>query len=103
MPSRETRNQELTRSTYQGQFFGFVITQRANALKAVFLDAEELTSVGVPTPPCESITIDQAMIEDEIGWVGAITKELQALQATGTFTVIKGVRILLTGCLRLSR
>ncbi|KAI0994012.1 hypothetical protein K3495_g14172 [Podosphaera aphanis] len=85
-----TRFTELTRLTSKGQVFGPIVKQLTNARKAVFINAEESTSLGAPTPPCESITVEQAMEDDEIGWIDAITKELLALQSTGTFTIIKG-------------
>ncbi|KAI0997192.1 hypothetical protein K3495_g10995 [Podosphaera aphanis] len=58
--------------------------------RAVFINSEKSTPLGDPTPIYESITIDQAMEEDQAGWIEAITKELKALETTGTFTLLKG-------------
>ncbi|KAI1004536.1 hypothetical protein K3495_g3675 [Podosphaera aphanis] len=85
-----TRSTELTRSTQKGQISGPIVKHQANVRKAVFIKAEESKSLGAPTPPGESITVEQAMEDDGIGWIDAIAKELLAVESTGTFTIIKG-------------
>ncbi|KAI0992430.1 hypothetical protein K3495_g15755, partial [Podosphaera aphanis] len=57
--------------------------------RAVFINSEKSTPLSDPTPIYESITIDQAMEEDQAGWIEAITKELKALETTGTFTFVR--------------
>ncbi|KAI0999466.1 hypothetical protein K3495_g8729 [Podosphaera aphanis] len=58
--------------------------------RAVFINSEKSTPLSDPTPIYESITIDQAMEEDQAGWIEVITKELKALETTGTFTLLRG-------------
>ncbi|KAI0991634.1 hypothetical protein K3495_g16553, partial [Podosphaera aphanis] len=70
--------------------FSEEITRNATAFQIVDINESNSSSIQVPTPPFESITVGQAMNEDEKLWTEAILSELQSLEKTGTFTIIKG-------------
>ncbi|KAI1006901.1 hypothetical protein K3495_g1326 [Podosphaera aphanis] len=70
--------------------FSKEITKNATAFQIVDINESNSSSIQVPTPPFESITVGQAMNEDEKLWTEAILSELQSLEKTGTFTIIKG-------------
>lgn len=70
--------------------FNHVVTANAISAQAVHINAGESSSIQVPTPPFESITVEQAMHEDPKLWKEAIKSELRSLQATNTYTILTG-------------
>ncbi|KAI0994703.1 hypothetical protein K3495_g13478 [Podosphaera aphanis] len=70
--------------------FSKEITKNTTAFQIVDINESNSSSIQVPTPPFESITVGQAMNEDEKLWTEAILSELQSLEKIGTFTIIKG-------------
>ena len=59
-------------------------------MKAVYLKAENTTSLGVPTAPFNIIKLDQALREDAPGWIKAIFKEFLSLKRIHTYIIIRG-------------
>ncbi|KAI0992685.1 hypothetical protein K3495_g15500, partial [Podosphaera aphanis] len=66
------------------------IAVAATAQQIVHINSNESSSIQVPTPPFESITVEKAMEEDKERWTEAIRSELRSLEKTGTFTILKG-------------
>ncbi|KAI0992502.1 hypothetical protein K3495_g15683, partial [Podosphaera aphanis] len=66
------------------------IAVAATSSQIVHINQNDSSSIQVPTPPFESITIEQAMVEDKKLWTEAIFSELKSLEKTGTFTIMKG-------------
>ncbi|KAI0993604.1 hypothetical protein K3495_g14580 [Podosphaera aphanis] len=72
------------------EVFNRFITANAVSAQAVHINEGESSSIQVPTPPFESITVEQAMHEDPELWKEAIKSELISLKKTGTYTILSG-------------
>jgi len=72
-----------------GGKFTDLINRLVIAFKAVYLEPESSTSLGVPTPPYEAIDLDDALAsEDAQDWLKAISRELQALKSINIFKIL---------------
>ncbi|KAI0994026.1 hypothetical protein K3495_g14157 [Podosphaera aphanis] len=72
------------------EFFNRFITANAVSAQTVHINEGDSSSIQVPTPPFESITVEQAMHEDPELWKEAIKSELIPLKKTGTYTILSG-------------
>jgi hypothetical protein len=70
--------------------FSSYVVRAIAALKAVYLDSKELTSLGAPSVPFEAIELEEALKEDAPAWLEAIDQELKSLKMNNTFAIIRG-------------
>jgi hypothetical protein len=82
-PTRAGRT--LVRRVFNDQ-----VVQLVNAMKAVHLEDEDTTSLGVPTAPFEAIELEEALKEDAPKWLEAIYAKGTALKKLNTFTIMRG-------------
>ncbi|KAI0997533.1 hypothetical protein K3495_g10653 [Podosphaera aphanis] len=48
------------------------------------------TSLGIPAVPFESLTLEQALLEDKLAWEASLLDELRSLEKNNTFEIIEG-------------
>ncbi|KAI0997845.1 hypothetical protein K3495_g10344 [Podosphaera aphanis] len=48
------------------------------------------TSLGAPAVPFESLTLEQALLEDKLAWEASLLDELRSLEKNNTFEIIEG-------------
>lgn len=71
--------------------FSSSVVQAVIAMKAVHLDSDESTSIGVPTPPMEAVDLEDALKSgDALEWKKALLSELKSLQKMNTFKIMWG-------------
>jgi Reverse transcriptase (RNA-dependent DNA polymerase)/GAG-pre-integrase domain len=68
--------------------FSDSVIQLVRAMKAVHIEGES-SSIEVPAPPFEAVTVEDAMKEDAPEWKKAIMAELQSLKETNTYRVVE--------------
>ena len=68
--------------------FSDSVVQLVSAMKVVHINEEESASLGVPAPPFEAVTIEEAMKEDAPNWIKALDEELRSLQNSGTYAIV---------------
>ncbi|KAI0992765.1 hypothetical protein K3495_g15420, partial [Podosphaera aphanis] len=70
--------------------FNHLVTTDFVAAQVVHINHGKSSPIEAPTPPFESITIEQAMHEDPYLWKEAIKLELESLHNTNTYTILSG-------------
>ena len=60
------------------------------AIKAVYLEPKNSTSLGAPTAPFEAIELADALYEDAQLWHAAIKAECSSFKEANTATIIRG-------------
>ena len=65
------------------------------AIKVVYLEPKNSTSLGVPTTPFKAIELVNALREDAQLWHTAIKAEYSSFKEAGTATIMRG-RLLLS-------
>ncbi|KAI0999426.1 hypothetical protein K3495_g8772 [Podosphaera aphanis] len=70
--------------------FSHSIATDAIAAQVVHIEEGKSSSIQVPTPLFESITVEQAMLEDPKLWKDAIKSELKSLKDANTYTILSG-------------
>ena len=70
--------------------FNNIVVQSVIAIKAVHLEAGDMTLLGVPIVPFDTIKLDQALKEDAPSWIRAIFEEYLVYKIMNTYTIIKG-------------
>ncbi|KAI0996190.1 hypothetical protein K3495_g11988, partial [Podosphaera aphanis] len=70
--------------------FSHSIATDAIAAQVVHIEEGKLSSIQVPTPPFESITVEQALLEDPKLWKDAIKSELKSLKDANTYIILSG-------------
>ena len=82
----ENEVQKVTK--YKG--FNNMVVQLVIAIKAIYLEAKNTTSLGAPIALFNAIKLDQALREDAPGQIKAIFNEFLSLKRMHTYTIIRG-------------
>ncbi|KAI0992570.1 hypothetical protein K3495_g15615, partial [Podosphaera aphanis] len=89
--TRSGRVAGLNTDNRSSKGFGSSVSLMVRALNALHIEQDQdSTSLGAPSVPFESLTIEQAFSENEEAWKASLLDELKSLERNKTFEIIEG-------------